>query len=128
VRLAECGCIGFRQQISRLVFSFDIPESLAPHGFCETISRKIWFSKNLDIKILRTKTLEVGTLGAPNRFVIRADFLVHGPYVIGEYEDEGAGAGRCGAGEDSATEDFYRGVVWKSQAVFGGAEGVGEAL
>jgi hypothetical protein len=32
-------------------FSFDIPESLAWRGFRETVSRKIWFSKNLDIKI-----------------------------------------------------------------------------
>jgi hypothetical protein len=48
-------------------FSLDIPESLAQRGFCKTVSRKILLSKNLDTKILRTKGLGVGTLGAFNR-------------------------------------------------------------
>jgi hypothetical protein len=37
--------------------------------------------------------------------------LVHRSYVIRQHEDEGAGACCCGAGEDSAAEDFYWGVV-----------------
>jgi hypothetical protein len=65
-RLAICGWIGFPGRSPDYCFSFDISESLAQRGFCKTVSRKIWFSKNLDIKILRTKGLESGTLGALN--------------------------------------------------------------
>jgi hypothetical protein len=55
------------EQISRSNFFFDIPKNLAQRGFRKSLSRKIWFSKNLDIKILRTKGLGSGTLGSPNR-------------------------------------------------------------
>ena len=51
---------------------------------------------------------------------------VHRPHVIGQHEDECAGAGCGGAGEDAAAEDFYRSVVREGDAVFGGAESVGE--
>jgi hypothetical protein len=67
MQIADCGWIGFSKQISRLNFSLDIPESLAQRGFRKTVSRKIWFSKNLDTKILRTKGLGLSTLGARNR-------------------------------------------------------------
>jgi hypothetical protein len=50
-----------------LKFFFRSDERLAQRGFSQSVSRKIWFSKNLDIKILRTKGLGVGTLGALNR-------------------------------------------------------------
>jgi hypothetical protein len=60
-------------QISRSIFSLDIAESLAGRGFREIVSRKIWFSKNLDIKILRTKGLGLGTLGASNRHCLDHD-------------------------------------------------------
>jgi hypothetical protein len=58
--------VSFRERISRSIFSFDISESLTQRGFRETVLRKIWFSKNLDIKILRTKGLTFSTLGALN--------------------------------------------------------------
>jgi hypothetical protein len=58
---------------SRLFFSLDIPESLAWRGLRENISRKIWFSKNFDIKILRIKSLGSGTLGSPNRHCLDHD-------------------------------------------------------
>jgi hypothetical protein len=35
----------------------DPAESLVHRGFCKSGLRKIWFSKNLDIKILRTNNL-----------------------------------------------------------------------
>jgi hypothetical protein len=37
-------------------------------------------------------------------------FLVHRPHIIRQYQDERA-VSRGRASEDSATEDFYRGVV-----------------
>jgi|HubBroStandDraft_6_1064221.scaffolds.fasta_scaffold00051_52 hypothetical protein len=68
--------MGFQEQISRLIFGLDIPESPARRGFRQTVSRKIWFSKNLDIKILRTKGLGPGTPGAPNRHCLDKDYAI----------------------------------------------------
>ena len=63
--MVEDGLHGADLQIE--IFSFDTPESLAQRGFRKTVSRKILLSKNLDTKILRTKGLGLGTLGAFNR-------------------------------------------------------------
>jgi hypothetical protein len=65
--------VGFRVRSPDQIFSFDLPESLDQRGFRETVSRKIWFSKNLDIKILGTKGLGLGTLGAPDRHCLVHD-------------------------------------------------------
>ena len=59
-------------------------------------------------------------------FASRSPLLVHRPDIVWQCEDEGAAARCCGAGEDAAAEDFYGGVVGEGDAVFGGAEGVGE--
>jgi hypothetical protein len=54
-------------------FSVDIPRCLAQRGFRKNRSRKIWISKNLDTKILGTKGLGLGTLGAPDRHCLDYD-------------------------------------------------------
>lgn len=54
------------------------------------------------------------------------DKSVYGSYVVWKDEYEFADSSCCGAGEDSAAEDFYGGVVGERETVFGGAEGVGE--
>ena len=67
MQLADCRWIASENRYPDQNFSFDISESLAQRGFRKSVPRKIWFSKNLDIKILRTKGLGSGTLGSPNR-------------------------------------------------------------
>jgi hypothetical protein len=49
------------------------PESLAQRGFCKSGIRKIWFSKNLDIKILKLSNLGSGHWGRCHRHVLRHD-------------------------------------------------------
>src|ERR1017187_10535495 len=51
-----------------------------------------------------------------------------GAVELGQDEHGRAVAGCGGAGKDSAAEDFYGGIVGEGDAVFGGAEGVGEAF
>src|SRR5580704_7904927 len=96
-------------QISRLNFSFDIPEGLAPRGFRETVSCKIRFSKNLDIKILRTKRLGVGTLGAPDRHCLDYDRAI---YFAGQgWMSQGGCGKRWGCGRVSLRKSRHtRGV------------------
>jgi hypothetical protein len=53
----ESGAAMRISQISDQIFFADTSETLVPRGLCESGLRKIWFSKNLDIKILRTNRL-----------------------------------------------------------------------
>jgi len=65
--------VGLEDRSADQIFSVDLLESLAQHGFRETVSRKIWFSKNLDTKILGIKGLGLSTLGAPDRHCLDHD-------------------------------------------------------
>jgi len=48
-------------------FFLDTSGILVQRGFRKSVSRKIWFSKNLDIKILKTKELKPGNSVTLNR-------------------------------------------------------------
>src|SRR5258706_14457296 len=51
---------------------------------------------------------------------------IHRSHIIRQHKHEQAGAGRCGAGEDSAAQDFDWSIVGERKAVFGSAEGAGK--
>jgi hypothetical protein len=73
-----CGDLAALQtlQISDQFFSFDISEILVQRGFRKDVSPKIRFSKNLDIKILRTKDLEPGDSASLDRHGLDHDHAI----------------------------------------------------
>src|SRR5258706_10502547 len=55
-------------------------------------------------------------------------FSIHRSHIIWQHEHERANAGSCGAGKDSAAQDFDWSVVGEGETVLGGAEGASENL
>jgi hypothetical protein len=56
--------------------SLDISGSLAQRGIRENVFRKIWFSKNLDIKIERTNNLWRGESVSLDRHCLGHDYAI----------------------------------------------------